>query len=111
VLFRGEWDRGAGREAKYIRRLWVGLRARPREYRPTVMTSSSARNAASVRVLTANFKKMCLTCDFTVSGEIPRAWAICLLEEPRLISARTSDSRSVTVSLMSLPGSADRPSA
>ena len=35
--------------------------------------SDKARNTASVRVLTASFKKICLTCDFTVSGEISRA--------------------------------------
>ena len=34
--------------------------------------SDKARNTASVRVLTASFKKICLTCDFTVSGEISR---------------------------------------
>ena len=29
-------------------------------------------NYASVRVLTSSFKKICLTCDFTASGEISK---------------------------------------
>jgi hypothetical protein len=39
-------------------------------------SSDTARNTASVRVLTASFKKMRLTCDFTVSGEISRVRAM-----------------------------------
>src|SRR5262249_12595775 len=42
---------------------------------------------------------MCLTCDFTVSGEISRARAMRLLERPLLIIARTSRSRAVSASL------------
>jgi hypothetical protein len=41
-----------------------------------------ARNTASVRVLTASLEKMRLTCDFTVSGEISRTRAMCLLVKP-----------------------------
>ena len=41
-----------------------------------------ARNTASVRVLTASFEKMRLTCDFTVSGEISRIRAMRLLAKP-----------------------------
>jgi hypothetical protein len=59
--------------------------------------SSAARTTASVRVLTANFRKMRLTCDFTVSGEIARARAMRLLEQPWLIIASTSHSRAVGV--------------
>ena len=71
--------------------------------------STAARTTASVRVLTASFKKTCLTCDFTVSGEISRARAMCLLEEPWLIIARTSRSRTVSVSTP-LPSCASRSS-
>jgi hypothetical protein len=35
-----------------------------------VATNNPARDTASARVLTPSFKKMRLTCDFTVSGEI-----------------------------------------
>jgi len=62
-------------------------------------SSDTDRNTASVRVLTPNLKKMCLTCDFTVSGEISRARAMRLLERPWLIIARTSRSRAVSLSL------------
>src|SRR5271157_1916341 len=63
-----------------------------------------ARNTASVRVLTASFEKMRLTCDFTVSGEISRVRAMRLLAKPWLIIARTSRSRAVSVSLTRLLG-------
>ena len=33
-------------------------------------SSDTARNTASVRVPTSSFKKICLTCVLTVSGEI-----------------------------------------
>src|SRR5262245_15235870 len=29
-----------------------------------------------------SFKRMCLTCDFTLSGEISKARAMCFLERP-----------------------------
>src|ERR1700751_5241372 len=58
-----------------------------------------ARDTASMRVLTASFEKMRLTCDFTVSGEISRVRAMRLLAKPWLIIARTSRSRAVSVSL------------
>jgi hypothetical protein len=61
-----------------------------------------ARHTASARVRTSSFKKICLTCDFTVSGEIPRARATRLLERPWLIIARTSRSRAVSGSLTRL---------
>ena len=57
--------------------------------------SDLARNTASVRVLTASFKKICLTCDFTVSGETARARATALFVEPWPIITRISRSRSV----------------
>lgn len=41
-------------------------------FRPYNSPSDPARDTASVRVLTASFRKMRLTCDFTVSGEILR---------------------------------------
>jgi hypothetical protein len=44
--------------------------------------SDPARDTASVRVLTASFIKIRLTCDFTVSGEIFRVRALRLLEKP-----------------------------
>jgi hypothetical protein len=62
---------------------------------------------ASVRVLTASFKKIRLTCDFTVSGEISSPRAMRLLEQPWLIIARTSRSRAVSVSLTWLLGGAE----
>ena len=62
-------------------------------------SSDTARNTASVRVLTASFKRIRLTCDFTVSGEISRVRAMRLLEQPWLIIARTSRSRAVSLSL------------
>ena len=52
------------------------------------------------------FKKICLTCDFTVSGEISRVRAMRLLEQPWLIIARTSRSRAVSGSLTRLLGCA-----
>src|SRR3954447_9663505 len=58
-----------------------------------------ARDTASVRVLTASFEKMRLTCDFTVSGEMFRVRATCLLERPWLIMTRMSRSRAESVSL------------
>jgi hypothetical protein len=42
----------------------------------------AARDTASMRVLTASFEKMRLTCDFTVSGEISKVRAMCLLAKP-----------------------------
>jgi hypothetical protein len=69
--------------------------------------SDKARNTASVRVLAVSFKKMRLTCDFTVSGEISRARAMCLLEKPWLIIAITSYSRAVSVSVTRLLGCAE----
>ena len=45
-------------------------------------SSDTARNTASIRVPTSSFKKICLTCDFTVSGEISRVRAMRLLEQP-----------------------------
>ena len=59
--------------------------------------SDTARNTASLRALTASFKKIRLTWDFTVSGEISRARAMCLLERPWPIIARISLSRAVSV--------------
>jgi len=52
---------------------------------------------------------MCLTCDFTVSGEISKARAMRLLERPRLINARISYSRAVSASLTRQLDSAKRP--
>src|SRR6185369_7095463 len=63
-----------------------------------------ARDTASVRVLTASFEKMRLTCDFTVSGEISRVRAMRLLVKPWLIIARTLRSRAVSLSLTRLLG-------
>jgi hypothetical protein len=40
------------------------------------------RDNASMRVLTASFDKMRLTCDFTVFGEISRVRAMHLLAKP-----------------------------
>jgi hypothetical protein len=39
-------------------------------FRPYNSPSDPARDTASVRVPTPSFRKMRLTCDFTVSGEI-----------------------------------------
>ena len=64
--------------------------------------SDTARSTASLRALTASFKKIRLTWDFTVSGEISRARAMCLLERPWLIIARISLSRAVSVLLTRL---------
>src|SRR4029078_7499897 len=68
--------------------------------------SDIARNTASVRVPTSSLKKICLPCDFTVSGEISRVRATRLLEQPWLIIARTSRSRTVSGSLTRLLGRA-----
>jgi hypothetical protein len=73
--------------------------------------SDPARNTASVRVLTASFKKILLTCDFTVSGEILRARAIRLLERPLPIIVRTPRSRAVSASPARLLGCAEPPPA
>lgn len=73
--------------------------------------SDKARDTASVRVLAASFKKMRLMCVFTVSGEISRARAMCLLEKPWLIIASTSHSRAVSISVTPLPGCAEAPLA
>src|SRR5262249_21001740 len=51
---------------------------------------------------------MCLTCDFTVSGEVSQARAMCLLERPLLIIARISRSRAVSASLKGQLESAER---
>src|SRR5215510_635664 len=51
---------------------------------------------------------MRLTCDFTVSGEISKARAMCLLERPLLIIARISRSRTVSASLTRQLDSAER---
>src|SRR3954468_13525231 len=61
--------------------------------------SDPARETASVRVPTASFEKIRLTCDFTVSGEISRVRAMRLLEKPWLIIPRISRSRAVSRSL------------
>jgi hypothetical protein len=63
------------------------IRILPRSWR-----INPARTTASVRVLTPSFKKIRLTCDFTVSGEISRPRAMRLLEKPWLIIARTTRS-------------------
>ena len=63
---------------------------------PRSSPSDPARNTASARVPTASFKKILLTCDFTVSGEISRARAARLLESPLPIIARISRSRAVS---------------
>jgi hypothetical protein len=73
--------------------------------------SDAARYTASVRVLTASFRKIRLTCVFTVSGDISRVQAMCLLEKPWLIMARTSHSRAVSVSPTRLLDCAERPPA
>src|SRR3954452_6601206 len=69
-------------------------------------SSDTAQNTASVRVPTSSFKKICLTCVLTVSGEISRVRAMRLLEQPWLIIARTSHSRAVSGSLTRLLGCA-----
>jgi hypothetical protein len=73
--------------------------------------SDPARNTASARVLTVSFRKIFLAWDFTVSGEILRARATCLLESPLPIIVRISRSRAVSGSPARLPGWAERPPA
>jgi hypothetical protein len=73
--------------------------------------SEPARDTASERVVTASFRKMRLTCDFTVSGEILRVRAMRLLGKPWLIFTRISRSRAVRVSLTRLLRSVERQSA
>jgi hypothetical protein len=53
-----------------------------------------------MRVLTASFKKILLTCDFTVSSEISRVRAMRLLAKPWLMIVRTSRSRAVSVTFL-----------
>src|SRR5262249_426575 len=71
--------------------------------------SDPASNTASARVVTGRFKKMWLTCDFRVCGEISKARAMRLLERPLLIIARISRSRAVSASLTRQLDSAERP--
>jgi hypothetical protein len=71
--------------------------------------SDPARDTACARVLTSSFKKICLACDFTVSGEISRARAMRLLERPWLIIVRISRSLAVNVSLTRQLDCAERP--
>src|SRR4029077_21161820 len=78
-------------------------------YQPRNSPSDPARDTASARVLAVSFKKMCLTCDFTVSGEISRARAMRLLQRPWLIIATISRCRAVSVSLARQLGCAGRP--
>src|SRR5260370_1852588 len=52
-----------------------------------------ARETACARFSTPSFTKICLTCDFTVSGAMARVWAISLLERPLVINLSISPSR------------------
>jgi hypothetical protein len=78
---------------------------------PRSSPSDPARNTASARVLTTSFKKILLTCDFTVSGEISRARAARLLESPLPIIVRISRSREVSTSPARLLGWEEQPPA
>jgi hypothetical protein len=57
----------------------VALRVFPERH---INPRDPARNTASVRVPTASFEKIRLTCDFTVSGEISKPRAMRLLAKP-----------------------------